>query len=309
MTKRFFGVALIASLLIGPAVRADDVAAAGETAVNNGKVSLSLGADITNEYFFRGIVQEDQGVLFQPWAEVGFALTEKLSFSVGIWNSFHEVDSDNGGRANDGWYEADLYFGLSYALTEQLSVGVTYTAYTSPNNLFSTVEEVAVSLAYDDSALWGDMLPGGLQPSMLVAFETDGTADGLGEEGIYLELGIEPSFDLAPDAGLSVSFPVTVGIGLDDYYEIDNFDAIGGTGSAGTPGFTPDGIVDNDDNWGYAQIGIIFSMPMKFIPAEFGEWEAHAGINFLFLGNNAKFIDPRHDDVHFIGLIGFGMSY
>ena len=36
--------------------------------LNQGRLSFSLGADITSEYFFRGYLQEDQGLIFQPWA-------------------------------------------------------------------------------------------------------------------------------------------------------------------------------------------------------------------------------------------------
>ncbi len=59
------------------------------------------------------------------------------------------------------------------------SLGTTYTAYTSPNNMFSTVKEIAFKLGVDDSAYLGR---GALKPYALVAFELD-TAAGLGSGG------------------------------------------------------------------------------------------------------------------------------
>ena len=41
---------------------------------NQGRVSVSIGFDVTTQYMFRGIFQDDQGFIIQPWGEVGFNL-------------------------------------------------------------------------------------------------------------------------------------------------------------------------------------------------------------------------------------------
>ena len=41
---------------------------------NSGKLSLTAGADITTAYFFRGILQERNGFIMQPYAELNLNL-------------------------------------------------------------------------------------------------------------------------------------------------------------------------------------------------------------------------------------------
>ena len=67
------------------------------------------------------------------------------------------------------------------------ALGVTYTAYTSPNGLFGTVKELSFKLTVDDSGLLG-----AAAVYMVLAQELDGQADGGANEGTYLELGIGP---------------------------------------------------------------------------------------------------------------------
>lgn len=265
---------------------------------NQGKVSFSAGSDITNAYFFRGILQEDQGIIVQPWLEASISLTDKMSMSFGIWNSFHDAKTNVGnkgggsvpsGNEPDSWYEADLYVGVSFATAENCQLGVTYTAYTSPNDAFSTVHEFALNSSYDDSARWdGTVLEGhGLQPSVTIAFETEGSALGP-DEGIYLELAISPSFALieSADYPVTLSVPVTLGLSLSDYY----------------------GGATNDPNFGYLDIGMDLSMPLTAISAEYGQWEVSAGVHYMLLSENTE-LTNNGDDSEFIFSFGLGMSY
>jgi hypothetical protein len=50
-------------------------AASASAAPNTGKFSISGGVDITTAYFFRGILQERDGFIIQPYGELGWALT------------------------------------------------------------------------------------------------------------------------------------------------------------------------------------------------------------------------------------------
>ena len=65
--------------------------------------------------------------------------------------------------------------------------GALFTSYTSPNDAFNTVNELAAVLAYDDSA---SAFP--LSPKVVLAFELSGQADGGTDQGTYLELGVRP---------------------------------------------------------------------------------------------------------------------
>lgn len=181
-------------LSAGPAAHAHDEEE--EAGPNQGKISMSAGFDVTTAYFFRGIFQENQGLIVQPWLDATATLTDQLAMTFGIWNSFHDTQTlrDGGAARSDGggpndWYEADLYVGFSYSGVENMELGLTYTALTSPNDAFGTVQELGFSLAYDDSAMWQDTpIASGLQPSVTVVVELDGQSDGGTEEGVYLQL-------------------------------------------------------------------------------------------------------------------------
>jgi len=264
---------------------------------NRGNVSLRTGVEFPTHYFFRGILQEDDGIIAQPFLEAtvkayeGSAPLNSVSATIGIWNSFHGGPTGADGLNQDpaSWYEADLYGGLTFGLFDNFQFGVLYTAYTSPNGRFSTIHEIAFRLAYDDSKLLGAFA---LAPSVLVAFEVDGQADtghpGHGE-GVYVQLGIQPGFKLFEDAKypISVTFPVTVGLSADDYYEFN-------TGS--------------DDTFGYLDVGVMFGVPLAFIPASMGTWEIHAGVHFFFLGDNNETVNGG-DSFQAVGTFGISMTY
>ena len=61
-------VGLIALGLAGAAAAEEEEADAGPLS----RFSRSAGVDFTNAYIFRGIVQEDEGFIGQPWAELDY---------------------------------------------------------------------------------------------------------------------------------------------------------------------------------------------------------------------------------------------
>jgi hypothetical protein len=123
-------------------------------------VTFTGGLDVLNAYFFRGIPQDDTGVILWPYGDLGFALHSgdggltSLTVNVGLWNSLHTglTGSDGPGKL---WYEADFYSTLGFGFGGGSTVGVTYTAYTSPNGMFGTVKELSFKFALDDSGALG----------------------------------------------------------------------------------------------------------------------------------------------------------
>ncbi len=272
MARRRIGGIVTCALLTAPAAAAaQEEPAAPEPA----GPSASLSVVVTNAYFFRGIVQETDGVVVQPSLESGFTLYEgagaltSVGLSLGLWSSLHTEHQANE-SAPAAWYEADLYAGMSFGFAEVLSVGVTYTAYTSPNGSFATVHELAGSVGFDDAGLWEDLGAGrfgGIQPSVTVARELGGTAFGP-SEGTYLEVGVGPGLSLVDgdDLALGVSLPVTVGASLGDYYE----DA------------------DGDDAFGYVNAGLSVTAGLGFVPERYGGWELSLGGSALVLGDRLE---------------------
>lgn len=259
-----------------------------ECPVNNGNVAFAMGNDFTNAYFFRGILQEKSGFIWQPWGEVSYMAWEAsdensvvadVAVTLGSWNS---VQTDKGNVTDDGvgagnWYESDIYAGVSLGTQVGVSVGVTYVAYTSPAGAFGTVQEVDLDVAYDDSDLYSGELANlgfSVAPYVLWAWELDKTAFGP-RKGTYMEIGAEPSveIDTNSDYPVTIGMPISVGLSLDNYY---------------LPNDNADGSNPGDDVFGFASIGLGLGVPLAFVPAEFGMVSAGGSVQWLALGSNLQ---------------------
>lgn len=272
----------------GPAAAAG--AAPETTDPNPGPLTLSGGIDFLNRYMFRGIRQHSTGVATWPWADVGVALyagqgtVTSVGLNVGTWNSLHSGDTGSEGPSGKVWYESDFYTAASVGFAGGLSLTGTYTAYTSPNSSFSSVKELMVKLAVDDSAFLGR---GGVKPYAIVAQELDaapgqGQADGGLAAGTYLELGIAPGYAFGT---ASIGVPVKVGLSLSDYYEL-----------AGT-----------DHTFGYFSVAAIVTVPVAS-PGRFGAWSIHGGVELQRLGGATSSFNDG-DDTRVIASIGLGFAY
>jgi hypothetical protein len=267
------------------AATAPPARAQGSADPNPGSVTLTGGLDFANAYFFRGIWQDDSGVIMWPYADLGFALysgdgaIKSVGANLGTWNSLHTGDAGSDGPSGKLWYESDFLATLGLGFGGGTSLGVTYTAYTSPNGLFGTVKEISFKLSVDDSGVLG---AAAVKPYALLARELDGQADGGAEEGTYLELGIGPGYSRSR---FSLTVPMKVGLSLGDYYE----------------SFT------GDDTFGYFSVAGVVTVPFSSAPTSFGSWNVHGGVEFLMLGDrNEAFFG---DSSHVIGSIGIGLSY
>ena len=262
---------------------------------NEGRISLDVGVDFATDYYFRGIIQETEDSIVQPYAEMGFNLYEgqdflnSVSATLGIWNSFHGGPSGADGAGTTDpkfWYESDLYAGISFGFANVFEAGLTYILYTSPNNSFTDVGEFNLSLSLDDSEWLGAF---SLSPSITLAFETDGQADGGTDEGVYLELGVEPGMTLleSHDVTVGVSVPLTLGVSLGDYYEDGN---------------------GNDDGFGFFDAGVAVSVELGMAPESFGSLSLTVAGHFLFLGDNLETAN-NGDSFKAIGSLGVSLSY
>jgi hypothetical protein len=252
-------------------------------------MSVQLNLDFTSAYFYRGIRQQDKGLIVQPAARLTARLRDdpdfKLDGFIGTWNSFGPNSGTQTGGLSEDWYESDLYAG--FTLTRgKLALTTSYTFLNSPSDAFKAVQELGFTLALDDSA-W--LQAWALKPYATLAIETGSNgSDGPDlDNGTYLELGIAPgfSFDIATTP-LTLTFPASVGLSLSDYYQ----DARG-----------------SDDTFGFAQIGAKASIPLGE-SNRLGLWTANAGISVLFLGDHTRAFN-NGDDTELIGTIGLQWSF
>src|ERR1044072_1977464 len=91
---------LMVLVSVATALPARDQGSAGP---NPGSLTFTGGFDFANAYFFRGIFQDDTGVVMWPYGELGFALhsgdglLKSVSVNVGTWNSLHTGDAGSSG--------------------------------------------------------------------------------------------------------------------------------------------------------------------------------------------------------------------
>jgi hypothetical protein len=265
---------------------------------NPGKMTLTGSYDVVSTYMFRGIRQNSTGIALWPVADLGLAVysgedrLKNVTINVGSWNSQNTGDTGADGPSGKLWYESDFYTTVNLGLGGGTSVGATYTAYTSPNNAFTTVKEIMFKLGVDDTSYLGK---GVLKPNALVAFEFDtepgvGQADGGLKAGRYLELGVSPGYGF-PRASIAV--PVKLGFSLSNYYELN-------VGTADDPIF-------EDNKFGYFSVGALVTVPLGGT-TNFGAWNIHGGVEFQALGDTTKAFNGG-DGSRVIGSVGIGFSY
>ena len=272
-------MAVLAVVLVASPVRAQDPP----------PVVITGGLDFTNQYNFRGIRQNTDGVSIWPYVDFGFTPyradggLKTVGVNLGTWNAFHSQINEHDFGTGNKWYESDLYatLGLGFGTT---ALAFTYTSYTSPADLFAHVKELAVKLSYDDS---GQLGRGSLKPYVIAAFELDdsGQADAGDSKGTYLELGVAPGYT---GSRASFALPIKVGLSASDYYEF-------GTG--------------DDSGFGFFSVAGIVTVPMG------AHANIHGGVELQTFGDNVKAYNSFGDDPDdpsgsaVIGSIGLGFAF
>jgi len=250
---------------------------------NRGNIRLTGNFELANAYLFRGLLQDDTDFIMWPSADAGFRLQsgsgtiQETVLHLGTWNSLHTGVTGSDGPSGKLWYESDFYTTLAVSLGSGINVGATYTAYTSPNNSFSSVKELSFKAGAG----------GFINPYGLVAFELDthpglGQADGGLNAGTYLELGAAPQWQYAP---ATVAFPIKIGLSLNDYYEL-----------AGV-----------DRTFGFLSIGAIATVPFAS-STNYGTWNVHGGIEFYSLGDTPEAFNAG-DQQKVVASVGIGFTY
>src|SRR5687768_13486511 len=277
-------IRMVRSLVVGLAL----VAVGASNAWAQVDLAVTGGLDVTNQYNFRGIRQNRDGVSIWPYIDLGIpawsgdGALKAVTINLGTWNAFHSEIDDfinlDGEVTSNKWYESDLYatLGLGFGPTV---VSFNYTSYMSPGNYFSHVKEFGIKAAFDDSGALGK---GALKPYALVAFELgDASADGGTDKGTYVELGVAPSY---AGTRASIAFPIKLGLSAKDYYEF-------GTGS--------------DSKFGYFSVAGIVTVPLG------SNWNVHGGGEWQTFGDNVRAYNGFGDDgdSSSAGIVSIGIGF
>lgn len=262
---------MLASLLLAaPSLTAGTPAAAVEPAAPPLKLNMLLQLDVSDAYITpRGLNVENEGVVFQPLALVLANLyssetttISEVNLAVGGWSSIHTEES---GADPGNWNEFDPIAGLSIKFADYYKFDTTYTAFISMVDSYPTSHHLELKLSFDDSKWMGKFA---LNPFVAYWQELYNKSTvvfdpATSEESFYFTLGINPAIKF--DA-VKIELPTFVNIVANEFYQ--QFD--GTDGGSGAAVFCT---------------GIKASVPLKFIPKEYGFWTWYAGIKYYHLNN------------------------
>ena len=272
MMKKLLSVLMVA--LVGTMVMAQEPA----------KISGELGFDIHTAYFRNGIMQENQGVIAQPYLNLSYRLWDNKEKDAVVknvrvvgswWNSLHSED--------DFWYESDMSIGLRSDVGK-FTFGFDYVNELSPANNFGTVNELDFTVMYNDKEIWKNtilnQLPNfsGFRPYALFGLEVGDNGRGGAGPGEYFEIGVKPEITFTNaicGKPLTVGFPVRTTWGFDDYYG-----------------------VDSGNEWGYLGFGPTLSIPLT------PSLTFNTSLDVLILGDGAETFAPNGDSPQYVGKIG-----
>lgn len=252
-------------------------------------ITGDLGVTFVTKYFSRGILQEDQGVIAQPYADIFFKVYDggdtgfinNVTLNASVWSSLHSHHTGySAGNSLASWYEFDYTPGLAITFEKNFTLTGSYFEFDSPNGAFQPARSININLAYNDTDLLGKFA---LHPHFTVLREIAGVA-GLGGSGWYYEPGIAPSFTIVKDGPLPVTLtlPITAGFGSADFYAGDCFGYFSGG----------------------AQVGV----GLGFIPACLGTWTTTVGATYYYLHEHLAIVDAnRHND--WVGSAAIGVAF
>ena len=240
-------------------------------------ITGDIGFDVVSNYVTKGIAQNNQGFIMQPYADLHFriykgagALTS-VTADIGIWNSFHGHSSPNVGgfftgvnrQSTANWYEFDFQTGLTFNFNK-LSLGGYFKTYESPSSAFQNAYTVGVNIAYDDTDALGAFA---LHPYALVELQLEGTTGNnfpiagntrVHGRGQYYEVGIAPGHTWG---ALTLSLPLKGGFGSGGFYL-------------------------RNRGFGFVSVGVRADYALNFVPACLGKWSINSGFTYYRLGGN-----------------------
>ncbi|QIF01545.1 hypothetical protein [Roseimicrobium sp. ORNL1] len=254
-----------------------------------------LQVDISDHYITpRGLNVENEGVIFQPLFLVFWTLysepdafLQDITLTTGVWSSFH---TNKSGADPGYWNEFDPIAGLGFKFDGGVKLDLNYTAFKSMVDSYPTSQHMEIKLSYDDSKLWGGGFA--LNPSVAYWQELEDKATVVfdpskSDESFYFTIGINPTFKAGP---VKLEFPTFINLVGDDFYQ--QFD--------GSPG---------GDGLAVFCTGVKASIPLTFVPKDYGFWSLYAGVKYYHLDNQGlldgnKVLTPnehREDLVQFHG--------
>lgn len=253
-----------------------------------------LGVNFVSEYISRGVLQEKQGVIAQPYLDLFLSVYQgadtdvinKVTLNFSAWSSFQSKHTGaKPGSDVSSWYEDDIIPGVTVTFLKNWALTASYGEYFSPSGAWDVSRNLLLNLTYSDTDLLGAFA---LHPHVAYLRELQGSApygtgygSPLNGHGNYYEAGIAPA--LPAYGPVTVSLPLTVGFGSGDFYY-------------------------QNRGFGYFSGGPNVAVAMPFIPASCGAWAFNASVTYWRLNNpNGDLAGGDPNRVVYQG--GFGVTF
>lgn len=264
-------------------------------------IDITMYGRVTNQYFFRGLLQADRGSMLQGAAEMKVALYDGKDtqfYTVGsFFLSLHPGDQVEGGNVPAAWYEARMMGGLGVTHLG-FDVHAQFAAYSSPNGSFQDIYELNLWTRWRDDTHWAGRddykVFRGFFPELTLAGELSGARDGR-DSGGYLGLGVSPRVRALYGALFAVDFvfPVSLGLSLSDYYQT----------SSG-----PNGRRENH-GLGYVSLGATLDVESRWVPRRLGAWNWRPAFELVFPTASQDAVSPRTSTVEFVVRADTALSF
>lgn len=270
----------------------------------HGYIDASFGGDYITS---RGLHVTGTGLTSQIAMGLSFDLYKNktgpinaISVYTGIWNDLWSEQKD---PRVGSWNEFDWWVGGKVGFLNNWTIDTMYIEFLSPPvNGFRTERNISVTLSYDDTS-WG--LPVQLKPYIRGWYQFSGSSNvTTGKVGSgYTEFGAVPTLSLVKYGyGVIFTAPTWVSVGPKEFWTAD---ATTVCGTIATPCGT--------SNAGVFSTGLTATVPITWIPKNFGNWSVRGGFQYYHLMNDyllqgqvntgvaATFADAKRDIV-----VGFG---
>jgi hypothetical protein len=238
-----------------------------------------LNFDVSDKYYTpRGLEVAKNGESLQPLLILFFdayssdkGVLNDLKFNIGVWNDYDT--GTNGTPAAFGgkpghWDEIDGFVGAEAKIFKDWKLDAEETFFRSQTNSYQTSTNFDFKTTYLDS--WFGDSGFSINPYGEVFVETSRKATvafnyATDKRGFYGVLGFDPTYKFKT-IPLTLELPTYANYVSEDFYQRSN----------GTPGGCGLAVVSTE---------LKATVPLSFIPIQYGAWSAYAGIAYFHLDN------------------------
>jgi hypothetical protein len=264
----------------------------------------------------RGLVALDRGPQLQALVGLVFDIyhgdgpINGVSLNIGTWGDFNSHPNASVVTGADVWCEEDFFTGFDVKFLNKWDFSYSIEAWTFPdistkNEADPTTEyNMEFKVGFDDSEY---LKAFAVHPYVNVFWNYAGASspvvaqvamNGKNDHTAYVEVGGAPSYTWKGISNMPITFsmPTYVSFGDSSFW-----------GPAGDSG--------KRSNLGVLSTGLKVSVPLPFIPSDFGNWNAYVGVTYIYTANpGLSWVNDKldgtgstHDRV--LGSAGLGFSF